>query len=72
MEIDIRTEPALVGDIYLICSDGLHGMVPDPGLLALIQQTPDLEAVCDALIDAANANGGEDNVTAVLVRIDAE
>jgi protein phosphatase len=58
-----------VGDLYLICSDGLWGAVPDEQIAALATATPDLDRACQSLLDAANDAGGPDNVTAVLVRI---
>jgi PPM family protein phosphatase len=71
VEVDIRTERAIPGDIYLVCSDGLHGMISDRQILEIVRGAGDLDAACSALIAAANAAGGEDNVTAVLVRVDA-
>jgi serine/threonine protein phosphatase PrpC len=57
------------GDLYLLCSDGVWGAVPDERLLALCTATPDLEQACQSLLDAANDAGGPDNLTAVLVRV---
>lgn len=65
-EIEVRP-----GDVYLLCSDGLTGMVPEPEILRLVAGCQgDLEKACRDLIDAANERGGLDNVTAVLVRTD--
>lgn len=59
------------GDVLLLCSDGLHGPVGDDQLGAVLQSAgADLEACTAALVEAANAAGGPDNVTAVLVRYD--
>ena len=57
------------GDLYLLCSDGLHGMIPDREIERMIKE-PDrsLEDVVTSLIQTANQNGGKDNVTALLVR----
>lgn len=57
-------------DTYLLCCDGLWGAVPDPQIAEILASTGDLEAAAQLLIDAANAAGGQDNVTAVLVRVD--
>jgi protein phosphatase len=57
------------GDIYLLCSDGLWGCVPDEKIGAVIRSTRDLEAACQLLIDAANEAGGPDNISALLVRV---
>ena len=62
-----RVEPK-DGDIFLLCSDGLSGMVSDPQIQQVLQNQTDLEKACAQLIDLANANGGNDNVTCVLAR----
>src|SRR5438874_6263728 len=57
------------GDVYLLCSDGLTGMVPEDEILRLVTaHEGDLEGAAQDLIDAANERGGLDNITAVLVR----
>jgi PPM family protein phosphatase len=63
-EIEARS-----GDVFLLCSDGLTGMVPENEIARIVTATNgDLEKACQELIDAANERGGLDNVTAVLVR----
>jgi PPM family protein phosphatase len=57
------------GDVYLLCSDGLWDCLDSDQLGAVVHAHPDLESACHTLIDAANAAGGPDNVTAVLVRV---
>ena len=54
-------------DIFLLCSDGLSDMIDDATIARILTQHPQIDAACDALIEAANANGGRDNVTALLV-----
>ena len=62
-EIDARP-----GDVFLLCSDGLTGMVPESVIQRIVTANiGDLEKACQQLIDAANERGGLDNVTAVLV-----
>lgn len=57
------------GDTFLLCSDGLTGMVPEEEILRLVTaHNGDLEKACQLLIDAANERGGLDNVTAILVK----
>jgi serine/threonine protein phosphatase PrpC len=57
------------GDVYLLCSDGLTGMVPEEEILKLVTaNADDLEKACRDLIDMANERGGLDNVTAILVK----
>lgn len=57
------------GDVFLLCSDGLTGMVPEEEILRLVTTSNgDLEKACQELVDAANERGGLDNVTAILVK----
>src|SRR6185437_4164557 len=60
-----RVQP---GDIFLLCSDGLWGAVPDGKMATILRQAPDLESACQMLVDAANEAGGPDNVSVLLVR----
>ena len=62
-----RIEPK-EGDIFLLCSDGLSGMVTDQQMQEVLGRTAELEKACSQLIDLANAAGGNDNVTCVLAR----
>ncbi len=76
VQVDIsRLEPQ-PNDVYILCSDGLSGMVHDPELAGMVlafqddpARTDDVEAMCHALIDAANKNGGTDNVTVVAIKV---
>ncbi len=68
--VDVGSFDAQLGDLYLLCSDGLSGMVDDEELCALAQTSDDLVECCRLLINTANEHGGEDNVTAVLVRVE--
>jgi protein phosphatase len=57
------------GDVYLLCSDGLTGMLPEEEILRVVNDhNDDLERACQELIDRANERGGLDNVTAILVK----
>ena len=56
-------------DILLLCSDGLNGFVTDEDMLRLVTESKgDLEDACDRLIAEANKNGGNDNITVVLIQ----
>jgi serine/threonine protein phosphatase PrpC len=67
--VDVSAQQPKDGDIYLLCSDGLSGMVSDEQITeALKAKGGDLDAAVHELIDRANANGGNDNVTCVLAR----
>jgi serine/threonine protein phosphatase PrpC len=71
VELDVGEVLIEPGDVYLLCSDGLTKMVPDAevvGLLSLGAGRRDLKPCAQALVDAANAHGGEDNASVVLVR----
>jgi protein phosphatase len=67
---DTHTWPARDGDVYLICSDGLTSMVPETRVGELVQSASSLSSAGRALIDAANAAGGRDNITVVLFRLE--
>lgn len=66
---------AAKGDCFILCSDGLSGMIEDAAILKIVGTLSDgqqaLAGGCKALIDAANLAGGDDNVTAVLVRVES-
>lgn len=63
---EVESKP---GDTYLLCSDGLTGMVPEEEILRAVTDNKDnLDQACQQLIDTANERGGLDNITAILVR----
>ena len=66
---DTITVNILPGDVLMLCSDGLHGYVPDPAIQWLLNSTPNLDEAAAALIAAANQTGGHDNVSVQLIRI---
>jgi protein phosphatase len=68
LEPDIETFALQVGDLYLLCSDGLTDMVDDAEIEAILRDEPPTRAAW-RLVDRALANGGRDNITIVLVRI---
>ncbi len=57
-------------DQLLLCSDGLWNMVNDKEIAAIISKAPTPEIACDHLINQANAAGGRDNITAVILKVD--
>lgn len=58
------------GDLFLLCSDGLSKEVPDENIANILRGgSSDLQTLCQALIQEANDAGGNDNVTAILVRV---
>ena len=60
------------GDLFLLASDGLTGMLPDDQIAAVLMNGTSLDGIADDLIREANARGGVDNITVVLVRLDPE
>lgn len=68
--VDYQTLATEPGDLYLLCSDGLTGMVDDEELREIMAEVVDLDEACAALIERANFYGGVDNTTAVLVRVE--
>jgi protein phosphatase len=68
--VDLQADEPQPGDIYLLCSDGLSGMIADDEILDILMSTGDIGEGCRRLISRANEHGGEDNITAILVRID--
>jgi protein phosphatase len=70
VQVDLVADPHHVGDVYLMCSDGLSGMVDDAGLAYILSDEADLDAACERMIQAANRNGGVDNITCVLARLE--
>jgi PPM family protein phosphatase len=68
--VDLQADDPQPGDMYLLCSDGLSGMMGDDEILDILMSTGDILEGCRRLVARANEHGGEDNITAVLVRID--
>lgn len=66
---DIMTVDTVPGDLYLLCSDGLTGMVRDVEIQRILKEDKSLRARARKLLDAAKQAGAFDNVTLVLVRI---
>lgn len=67
IEIDLMCEDRRPGDVWLVCSDGLHGMVTDEKMAEIIKKNK-LEKAADKLIAAALDAGGRDNVSLVLLQ----
>ncbi len=69
LEPDVVTTPFPLGGYMLLCSDGLWGVVPEEEIRKTIYEAPTLQRACQNLIAAANAAGGPDNISAVLVQL---
>jgi protein phosphatase len=70
VQVDVHTEQPRLGDCYVLCSDGLSGMLDDDDILRIVERERDLDDAAEQLIAAANAAGGKDNITVVLARIE--
>jgi serine/threonine protein phosphatase PrpC len=68
-EPDITTFPLHHPGYLFLCSDGLWGVVSERDIYRMISTSPSPDQACQKLVDAANAAGGPDNITAILVRI---
>jgi protein phosphatase len=69
VEVDTSIHTLSAGDRLLLCSDGLSGMVDDATIHRIVMESSSPQAACDALIDAGNAAGGEDNISVVIIQI---
>jgi len=59
------------GDLYLMCSDGLTDMVDDAEISNILEGSSSMEQKADRLVSVANEHGGRDNITVLLVQVDA-
>jgi serine/threonine protein phosphatase PrpC len=71
MFVSVETDeiPVLVGDVLVLCSDGLHGAVPAPQIASVVTHSPDLDAAARKLVRMANQQDGSDNVSLQLIRV---
>lgn len=73
-DLDVSVQEIQVKELdrILLCSDGLSGMIQDRAIWEIVQQAPDMDAASEKLISKAMENGGEDNITVVLIAFDPE
>ena len=70
VEVECHEYETQVGDIYLMCSDGLHDLVPDADIERAFRELGgNLNELANYLVELANANGGKDNISVILTRI---
>jgi protein phosphatase len=69
VEVDVKEVPVQPGDYVMLCSDGLTRMVPECVLAKAFYEFQEPQRICEYLIDAANGNGGADNITVVVVQV---
>ena len=66
---DLRIEKPETGDVFVICSDGIHDPIPPDDILRLVREAgDDVESICARLIALANERGGRDNSTALVLQ----
>jgi len=66
---EVKAEPVQAGDRFLLCTDGLHGVVPDEKILAYMTEQPDAQACADGLVQLALDSGSRDNVSCVVLDV---
>jgi protein phosphatase len=71
VEPDLFELKSEAGDLFLLCSDGLTGELPDPLIESMLAADLSLNELCTRLVDAANRAGGHDNITCLLVRAES-
>lgn len=71
LELCRQRLPLQVGDTFLLCSDGLSDPLADAEIAAALKSSTDPDAVCAGLITRALAAGGKDNITTIIIRVDA-
>jgi protein phosphatase len=69
--LEITEHKIEAGDLYLMCSDGLSDMVDDSEILKTLDSNEPFEQLAQQLIELANAHGGRDNITVLLVKAEA-
>lgn len=72
VKIDLTHQRLKRGDVLVLCTDGLSGLVRADEIAEVITEMPDLAAACHELVDRANEYGGPDNITVVAARFEGE
>jgi len=71
LQVEMQVHDIQPHDILLLCSDGLTTMIPDDEIARVMNEKEgDIDEAAQALVDAANARGGEDNITVVLLKFE--
>jgi serine/threonine protein phosphatase PrpC len=71
VKVSAQILPLLIGDLFLLCTDGLHGTLPNAEIAAVLVGCEDVGAAVERLVARANERGGPDNITAVLLHAEA-
>ncbi len=72
VQVDVHIDNPRLGDVYVLCSDGLSGMVKDQEISDMVIAERDLDVLCGRLVNTANKNGGLDNITVVAIRVETQ
>jgi protein phosphatase len=70
VEVDLFREPLLSGDTIVLSTDGMHGLLADDEIAAIVSMHP-LDVATRRLVDEANTRGGPDNITVVVAQVDS-
>lgn len=68
-EVDIFTSDVYDDDIFILCTDGLTNMLSDEKIKSIVIENEEPQIACSELVKAANASGGNDNITVAIIRI---
>jgi serine/threonine protein phosphatase PrpC len=71
VEVDTATLPLATGDRLILCSDGLWEMIRDEGIADVMMLEANPQAACDLMVQRANLAGGDDNISVVVVQVEA-
>jgi serine/threonine protein phosphatase PrpC len=71
VEVDAQVLPLAPGERLILCSDGLWEMIRSEGIEDVMLQEPDPQVACDVMVRRANAAGGEDNISVIVVQVEA-
>jgi protein phosphatase len=70
VEVELHRLDFHPGDVLLLCSDGLTGMVPDDRIAVILREERDPRRACERLVADANLHGGKDNITVIVARVE--
>lgn len=71
VEVDLNIDVPEPGDVYLICSDGLFKMVHELRIVEILSENPEPAVAAQILVDEANARGGKDNISVIVLSVAA-
>ena len=69
VQVDVSSDEPRIGDVYVLCSDGLSGMISDDEIHQIVKDAAGPDEMATRLVALANEHGGEDNVTAVVAKV---